>query len=72
MIVTQDLVLSTQSSPGEGNGKFSQNGTFCRNGKLSQNVTSGQIGKGHLGLNISIPAHDCGCVVNGGGAMAAI
>ena len=26
----------------------------------------------HLGLNVSSSAHDCGCVVDGGGAMAAI
>ena len=26
----------------------------------------------HLGLNVSSSAHNCGCVVNGGNAMAAI
>ena len=26
----------------------------------------------HLGLNVSSFAHDCGCVVNGGNAMATI
>ena len=26
----------------------------------------------HLGLNISSSAHNCGCVVDGGNAMAAI
>ena len=26
----------------------------------------------HLGLNVSSSAHNCGCVVDGGNAMAAI
>ena len=26
----------------------------------------------HLGLNVSSSAHNCGCMVNGGNAMAAI
>ena len=39
---------------------FSQNGKFGHNGEV------------HLGTNVSSSAHDCGCVVNGGGAMAAI
>ena len=44
------------------------------NSKLSQNGTcmSGQKSRAHLGPNVSSSAHDCGCVVNGGGAMAAI
>ena len=70
--------LHTQSSPGERNGKFSQNckfgqnGKFSQNGKLSQNGKSGQNCKVHLGPNVSSFTHDCGCVINGGGAMAAI
>ena len=66
------LQLHTQSSPGERSGKFSQNGKFDQNGKFSQNGMSGQKGKVHLGPNVSSSAHDCGCVVNGFGAMAAI
>ena len=72
LIVTQDLQLHTQSSPGERSGKFSQNGKFSLNGKFSQNGISGQKGKVHLGPNVSSSAHDRGCVVNGSGAMAAI
>ena len=53
------LQLHSQSSPGERSGKFSQNGM------------SGQNGKVHLGLNVS-STHNCGCVIDGGGAMAAI
>ena len=72
------MQLRTLSSPGERSGKFSQNsrfglnGTFGQNDKFSQNGMSGQKGKVHLGPNISSSAHDCGCVVNGSGAMAAI
>ena len=54
------LQLLSQSSTGERNGKFSQNGL------------SGQKGKVHLGPNVSSSAHSRGCVVNGSGAMAAI
>ena len=66
------LQLHTQSSPGERSGKFRQNGKFGQNGKFSQNHMSGQKGKVHFGPNVSSSAHDCGCVVDGGGAMAAI
>ena len=74
MIVTQDLVCNSilKSSPGERSGKFSQNGKFGQNGKFSQNVMSGQKGKVHLGPHVSSSVHDCGCMVNGDGAMAAI
>ena len=65
------LQLHTQS-PVERNGKFNQNGKFGQNSKFSQNHMFGQKGKVHLGPNVSSFAHDCGCVVNGGGAMAAI
>ena len=62
------LQLHTQSSPGERNGKFSQNIKFGQNGKF------GQRGKVylHVGLNVSSSTHDCGFVVNGGNTMAAI
>ena len=73
------------SSPGERNGKFSQNGKFGQNGKLGHsrtNVTKGKLYGSrprvsdhaivHLGLNISSSAHSCGCMVDGGNAMAAI
>ena len=30
----------------------------------------GQNGSVHLGLNVSSSAHNCGCVVDGGNAMA--
>ena len=60
------LQLHTQSSPGERSGKFSQNGKFDQNGM------SDQKGKVHLGPNVSSSAHECRCVVNGSGAMAAI
>ena len=52
------LQLHNRSSPGE------------RNGKLSQNGKSAHSGKVHLGLNVSSSTHDCGCVVNGSGTMA--
>ena len=45
---------------------------YYYSGKLSQNGKSSQKGKVHLSPNVSSSAHDCGCVVNGGGAMAAI
>ena len=86
MIVTQDLVYNSILSLHLGRGvvyKFSQNGKFGQNGKLSQNGKFGQYGKFsqncmssqkglHLGPNVSSSAHDCGRVVDGGGAMAAI
>ena len=31
-----------------------------------------QNGKVHLGINVSSSAHDCGCMINDGGTMAAI
>ena len=64
--------LHTQSSPGKRSGKFSQNGKFGQNGKFSQNGMSGQKGKVHLGPNVSSSVHNCGCMVNGSGATAAI
>ena len=73
--------LHCQSSPGdlaviEGL-KFGQNGKF---GHLCVRVTKGKLYDSrvsdcvivHLGLNVSISTHNCGCVVDGGNAMAAI
>ena len=65
------------------NGKFVQNGKFGRNGKLGHsctNVTKGKLYDSrvsdhaivHLGLNVSSSTHNCGCVVDGSNAMAAI
>ena len=75
--------LHSRSSPGERNGKFSQNGKFGQNGKLGHSCTNVIKGKlygsqdsdhaiVHLGLNVSSSAHNCGCVVDGGNAMAVI
>ena len=79
--------LHSRSSPGERNGKISQNGSqngkFGRNDKLGHsctNVTKGKLYGSwdsdhaivHLGLNVSSSNHNCGCVVDGGNAMAAI
>ena len=75
--------LHSRSSPGERNGKFSQNGKFGQNGKLGHsctNVTNGKLYGSrvsdhaivHLGLNVSSSTHNCGCVVDGGNAMAVI
>ena len=67
--------LHSRSSPGERNGKFSQNGKLGHS-----NVTKGKLYGSqdsdhaivHLGLNVKSSAHNCGCVVNGGNTMAAI
>ena len=75
--------LHSRSSLGERNGKFSKNGKFGQNGKLGHsctNVTKGKLYGSrdsdhaivHLGLIVSSSAHNCGCVVDGGNAMAAI
>ena len=66
--------LHTWSSHGERNGRFSQNGKFGQNGGLSQNGKFGRNGKVHLrtGPSVSSSAHDCECMVDGGGAMAVI
>ena len=77
MIVTQDPVNHSQSSPGERNGKFGQNGKL---GHSCTNVTKGKLYGSrdsdraivHLGLNVSSSAHNCGCVVDGVNTMAAI
>ena len=67
----------------ERNGKFSQNGKFGQNGKLGHSCTNVTKAKPydsqvsyhaivHLGLNVSSSAHNCGCLVDGSKAMAAI
>ena len=69
--------LHSRSSPRERNGKFSQNGKL---GYSCTNVTKAKSYDSrvsyhtivHLGLNVSSSAHNCGCVVDGGKAMAAI
>ena len=76
MKVTQDLVCNsiyTQSSPGERSGKFSQNGKFGQNGiyKFSQECYVWSERRSAF-PHVSSFVHDCGCVVNGDGAMAAI
>ena len=75
MIVTQQL--HSRSSHGERNGKFSQNGKL---GHLCTKVTEVKLYDSwvrdhvivRLGLNVSSSAHNCGCVSDGGDAMAAI
>ena len=65
------------------NCKFGQNGKFDQNGKLCHscaNVTKGKLYGSrdsdhaivHSGLNVSSSAHNFGCVVDGGNAIAAI
>ena len=65
------------------NGKFGLNGKFGQNGELGHScvrVTKGRLYDSrvrdhiivHLGLNVSSSAHNCGCVVDGSNAMAAI
>ena len=65
------------------NGKFGQNGKFSQNCKLGHSCTKMTKGKLYSsrdsehaivlsGLNVSSFAHNCGCVVNGGNAMAVI
>ena len=53
---------------------------FIKLGHSCTNVTKGKLYGSqdsdhaivHLGLNVSSSAHNCGCVVDGGNAMAAI
>ena len=85
MIVTQDPVNNSNLGLHLGRGMVSsvQNGKFGQNGKLGHsctNVTKRKLYGSqdsdyaivHLGLNVSSSAHSCGCVVDGGNAMAAI
>ena len=53
------------------NGKLGHSCTNVTKGKLygSQDSDHAIV---HLGLNLSSSANNCGCVVNGGNAMAAI
>ena len=63
--------LYSRSSPGERNGKFGHSCTNVTNGKhYGSRVSDHAIV--HLGLNVSSSAHNYGCVVDGGNAMAAI
>ena len=69
--------LHSRSSPGERNGKFSQNGKL---GHSCTNVTKGKLYGSrdsdhaivHLSLHVSSSAHNCRCVVDGGNIMAVI
>ena len=69
--------LHSQSSPGERNGKFGQNGNL---GHSCTKVTKGRLYDSrvrdhvivYVGSNVKSFAHNCGCLVNGGKAMAAI
>ena len=77
------LSLHLAVAEGQRNGKFSLNGKFGQNGKLGHScvrVTKGILYDSrvrdhvivYLGLNVSNSAHNCGCMVDGGNAMAAI
>ena len=68
---------------GQRNGRFNLNGKCGQNGKLGHScvrVTKGRLYDArvrdhvivNLGLNVSSFAHNCGCVVDGDNAMAAI
>ena len=86
MIVTQDPVNNSILGLHLGRGMVSSVrmvSKFGQNGKLGHsctNVTKGMLYGSqdsdhaivHLGLNVSSSAHNCGCVVDGGNAMAAI
>ena len=53
------------------NGKLGHSCTNVTKGKLYGSQDSDHVIV-HLGLNVSSSAHNCGCVVDGGNAMAAI
>ena len=61
--------LHCQSSPGESNGKFSQNGKFGQNGKLGHSCVRVMRCRPY-DSRVSSYSHNCGCVVDEGGAMA--
>ena len=72
MIVTQDPVNNSILGLHLGqNGKLGHSCTNMTKSKLygSQDSDHAIV---HLGLNVSSSAHNCGCVVDGGNAMAAI
>ena len=71
MIVTQDPVYNSILSLHLGRGMVSSVRmiSFVRMASLVSQ--SAQNGKVHLGRNVRSSTYDCGCVVNGGGAMAA-
>ena len=56
------------------NGKLGHSCTNVTKGKLygSRQSRDSDHSIVHLGLNVSSSAHNCGCVVDGGNAMAAI
>ena len=58
-------------SPPSLNGKLGHSCTNVTKGKLYDSQDS-DYAIVHLGLNVSSSAHNCGCVVDGGNAMAAI
>ena len=76
--------LQFQSSPGDlAVAEGQRNSEFGQNDKLGHScvrVIKGRVYDSrvrdhvivHLGLNVSNSAHNCGCVVDGGNAMAAI
>ena len=74
MIVTQDPVNNSILGLHLGRGQNGKLGHSCTNvtkGKLYGSRDSDHAIV-HLGLNVSSSAHNCGCVVDGGTAMAAI
>ena len=62
------MIVTIRSTPPYSVFNWKKNGRFSQNGKFGQNGKSIQSGKVHLGLNVSTFAHDCRCIVNGGGA----
>ena len=64
------LLLNETSKLGQ-NGKLGHSCTNVTKGRLYNSRVSDHVIV-HLGLNASSFAHNCGCVVDGGNAMAAI
>ena len=68
------------AAEGQRNGEFSLNGKFRQLGHSCVRVTKGRLYGSrvrdhlvvYLGLNVSSSAHNCGYVVDGGNAVAAI
>ena len=62
---------------GQKNGKFNKNGKFghSRARVAKSRLYNSQLVRNHvvvhLGLNVNSSAHNCGCVVDGGGTMTA-
>ena len=61
---------------GQRNGKFNFNGKLVHScARVTKNrlyKSQVRVHVAHLGLNVNSSAHNCGCVVDGGNAMAAI